>query len=135
MKKIFLDSDVLLDLTLKREDLLLPMLNVFKLIKERELQGMTSSVAFVNIHYFLNKYAKESKFALLFQLRSALTIIKVDEYIIDNALNSGLPDFEDAVQFYAAKSAVAEAIITRNVKDYKQTAIPVYTPEQFLRTL
>ncbi len=51
------------------------------------------------------------------------------------ALKSGIDDFEDAVQYYAAKSAHVDFIITRNIKDYKESTIPVLTAEQFLRTL
>ena len=68
-------------------------------------------------------------------LRSITSIIEVGELIIDSALKSRLNDFEDAVQYYTAKSAKADFIITRNIKDYKQSTIPVFTAEQFLRTL
>jgi hypothetical protein len=50
-------------------------------------------------------------------------------------VDSSFADFEDAVQYYAAISAKADAIITRNTKDYKHASIPVLTAEQFLKTL
>lgn len=135
MKTVFLDSDILLDATLKRPGFILPALNIINLVQNKQLEALTSSVVFVNVHYFLDRYDKANKFTLLKQLRGILSIINVDQDIIDLALKSGVDDFEDAVQYYAAKSAGADAIITRNIKDYKESTIPVLTAEQFLRTL
>lgn len=72
---------------------------------------------------------------LLKHFRSIISIVEVDETIIDLALQSDFIDFEDAVQYFAAKSVNADFIITRNIKDYKNSAIPVLTAEQFLNTL
>ncbi len=134
MKKIFLDSDIILDALLKRPQFLVPAMNIISLANIN-FKAITSSVAFVNVHYFLDKYDRTNKLQLLTRLRSVISIIEVGESIIDLALKSGVSDFEDAVQYYAAMSANADVIITRNIKDYKQSTIPVLTAEQFLRTL
>ncbi len=135
MIKAFVDSDVILDALLKRPGFYLPAINVLELAYEQRLKLLTSSVVFVNTHYFLDKYDKANKFELLKRLRSIISIIEVGEKIIDQALQSYFSDFEDAVQFYTAKSVGADFIITRNIKDYKNSTIPVLTAEQFLRTL
>ena len=134
MKNIFLDSDIILDALLKRPGFFLPAMNIISLANS-DLKIVTSSIAFINVHYFLDKFDRKNKFPLLKRLRSIISIIEVGETIIDLALKSGLTDFEDAVQYYAAMSAKADVIITRNIKDYKQSIIPVLTAEQFLRTL
>ncbi|HEY4327966.1 MAG TPA: PIN domain-containing protein [Mucilaginibacter sp.] len=135
MKRIFLDSDIILDALLKRPAFMLPAMNVISLANQSNFKLLTSSVAFVNVHYFLDKFDRAAKFPLLKGLKSVISIIEVGEPIIDLALKSGLNDFEDAVQYYAALSAKADVIVTRNIKDYKQSTIPVLTAEQFLRTL
>jgi predicted nucleic acid-binding protein len=114
---------------------MLPAMNVISLANQSNFKLLTSSVAFVNVHYFLDKFDRAAKFPLLKGLKSVISIIEVGEPIIDLALKSGLNDFEDAVQYYAALSAKADVIVTRNIKDYKQSTIPVLTAEQFLRTL
>jgi hypothetical protein len=96
---------------------------------------MTSAVAFVNAHYFLDKYDRQNKFQHLKWLRPNVSIINVDEKIIDMALKKGNNDFEDTVQYFAAINAGADVIITRNKKDYIQSDIPVLTPIEFLNTL
>lgn len=135
MKRIFLDSDILLDAVLKRPEFMLPALNLLALAHDSRFELMTSSVAFVNTHYFLNKFDKANKFVLLKRLRTAISIINVDETIIDQALKNGADDFEDTVQYYAARKSDVDFIITRNIKDYKQADIPVLTAEDFLRTI
>ena len=134
MKRIFLDSDIILDALLKRPEFLVPAMNIISLANIN-FKIVTSSVAFVNVHYFLDKFEKTNKLQLLARLRSIISIIEVGETIIDLALKSGINDFEDAVQYYSAMSVNADFIITRNIKDYKQSTIPVLTAEQFLRTL
>lgn len=135
MRKVFLDSDIILDALLNRPEVRIPALNVFELITQKRLIGVTSSIIFVNVHYFLNKFNRENKMFLLKHFRSIISIVEVDETIIDLALQSDFIDFEDAVQYFAAKSVNADFIITRNIKDYKNSAIPVLTAEQFLNTL
>jgi predicted nucleic acid-binding protein len=134
VKRIFLDSDIILDALLKRPEFLVPAMNIISLANIN-FKIVTSSVAFVNVHYFLDKFEKTNKLQLLARLRSIISIIEVGETIIDLALKSGINDFEDAVQYYSAMSVNADFIITRNIKDYKQSTIPVLTAEQFLRTL
>ncbi len=134
MKKIFLDSDIILDALLKRPGHFLPAMNIISLANIN-FKLVTSSVVFVNVHYFLDKFDRASKFPLLIKLRSVISVIEIGETIIDLALKSRLNDFEDAVQYFAALNANVDAIITRNIKDYKQASIPVLTAEQFLKTL
>jgi len=135
VKKVFIDSDIILDALLKRPGFDTQAMNLLALIYQNTIEGMTSSVAFMNVHYFLNKFDRLNKLHLLRELRSIVSLIKVGETEIDLALKSNFSDFEDAVQYYTAISAKADVIITRNIKDYKQSTIPVLTAEQFLRTL
>jgi hypothetical protein len=135
LKTIALDSDVILDALLYRTPFDLASLNILNMGYQHKLNLFTSSVAFVNVHYFLNKFDRENKRGLLVGLRKIVSICQVNEAIIDLALNSNLKDFEDAVQYYAARAVGAEAIITRNLKDYNHTDIPAFTAEQFLKRL
>jgi predicted nucleic acid-binding protein len=135
VKKVFLDSDIILDALLKRPGFYLPAANIIALADKKQLVFITSSIAFLNVHYFLDKFDKINKLLLLRGLRSFVSIIAIDETIIDQALKSDFKDIEDAAQFYAAKKAGTDFIITRNIQDYKHSTIPVLTAEQFLNTL
>jgi hypothetical protein len=69
------------------------------------------------------------------ELSKLLGILKVDDDIIKSALASDFKDFEDAIQYYTAQEYKRiDIIITRNIKDYKNSSLPVMTPETFMKT-
>ncbi|QQL48927.1 PIN domain-containing protein [Mucilaginibacter ginkgonis] len=135
MTNVYVDSDIILDALLRREPFYLAALNLIELAHNNTVRLHMSSSSFINVNYFLRKFFLGKTIETLKTLRLVLSIVIVDADTIDSALNSGFSDFEDGVQYYAAISAKAEYIITRNVKDYKNATIPVLTAEQFLRTV
>lgn len=98
-------------------------------------KAVTSSVIFVNVHYFLNKIAPATKMESLRRFRTVVQILSVDDKIIDMALESNFRDFEDAVQYYTAEKEACNFIITRNSKDYKNSKISILNAEQFIQML
>ena len=66
---------------------------------------------------------------------ASFKILSVTKKEIAKAFNSPMTDFEDALQAYCAKKANAKLIITRNIKDYKNSSVKVVTPEEFLLRL
>ncbi|HEY9197611.1 MAG TPA: PIN domain-containing protein [Mucilaginibacter sp.] len=136
MKSIFIDSDILLDLVLHRDPFYDWAKGLFLLFDSNIYKGCASVHSLLNTHYLAKKHAGEkaarTSIALL---ASRLNIITEDAIMVSYAIESNFKDFEDAIQFYAAKSAGADYIIIRNLKDYKESTIPVLTAEQFLRTL
>ncbi|MBD1364816.1 PIN domain-containing protein [Mucilaginibacter sp. ZT4R22] len=133
---LYVDSDVLLDLVLLRT----PFFGYTQLLlhesEKRKLELRTSALVFANMNYILSKKngaqaAKES----LRTLRSLINILPFEGDSVDWALSSPFADFEDAIQNHIAIKHNCDIIITRNIKDYKQSTIPVLTAEQFLRTI
>lgn len=134
MKSVFIGSDILLDALLNRAPFNREAIALLELVHNRTLLGFTSSIAFINTHYFLgkNELLRHGKLDIMKKLKKDISIINVDERIIDYALESKFSDFEDAVQYYAAKSAGCECIITKNSKHYKYANIPVLNAEQLI---
>lgn len=133
---LFIDSDILLDSILIRMPHFNFSIELIELGKGDDYSLCTSVHSLLNIHYavkkaFNEKIARQS----VSVLTKKLDIIKEDINTVQQAVDSAFSDFEDAVQYYTAISANADVIITRNIKDYKQSTIPVLTAEQFLRTL
>ena len=63
-------------------------------------------------------------------------IIGIDKQKILNSIgNDDFSDFEDCLQAECAKSFSADWIVTRNVKDFENSAIKAVTPDEFLRNL
>jgi len=132
-QKLFIDTDIILDILAKREPFYNPANQLFALIEEKKVDAFTTPVVFSNLFYILSKF-KSRNFAhsSLRKLRLLLTIIQVDEKVIDLALNSEFKDFEDAIQFYAAKFHNLDFIITRNVKDFVSKEIVILTAEDYI---
>ena len=55
----------------------------------------------------------------------------INEKIIDLALNG----FEDGLQYFNALENSQDIIITRNLKDFKGSKLPILTAKQFIETI
>jgi predicted nucleic acid-binding protein len=137
MKKIFIDSDIIVDFLTQREPFDQNSSKVLNLCINEKVKGYITPIIVSNIYYVLRKEidSKELKIKLK-SLLGFLDVIKVDKNIILTALNSDFKDFKDALQnFSAIENSEIDTILTRNVKDYKTSTLSVYTPESFLKTL
>ena len=135
-KKIFTDSDVILDILCKREPHYEYAAQVFSLADTRQLRLYTTPLVVANVYYILRKAIgiEKAKEALR-KLRLLMHIIAIEEQEIDLALNSPFSDFEDALQYYTAVRHHMDMLLTRNIKDYKEKALIIQTPEQFIKML
>jgi predicted nucleic acid-binding protein len=129
----FLDSDVILDVALAREPFVSESKTVLVMAQLRHFLGFTSSVCVANIYYILRKKAGDGRARdFLSRLLSFVTVLPVDHQLILEALKSPLGDFEDAMQYIAARRNNCDCIITRNTADYQKTSAGVYAPAEFL---
>ena len=133
MKKLYLDSDVLLDLLLDREPF---SDDIAKIIEESitsEIKLCTSPISITNIHYIIGRLENKNKADL--KTKKILQIVRMEnigQSVIDKASNSRFKDFEDSVQNYCAVESEHEIIITRNTKDYKESELSILTPREYL---
>ena len=136
MTDIFIDTDVIIDFVADRQPFSRQAAQVFTLLDQKKIKGYTSALCYSNLYYVLSKYAPHKKVIhMLNELAELVGILKVDENIIRSSLSSDFKDFEDAIQYYTAEEYKRiDVIITRNIKDYKNSNIPVMTPETFLKT-
>ena len=136
MKKIFLDTDVILDVSIEREMDIKDSVKIINLVENKLLNGYTSSVIFSNTYYIQRKLiGHDIAINFLKNLRMLLTVLNVDDLIIKKALETDFKDFEDAIQYYTAIENNMDCIITRNVDDYKNSTIPIYTPTELLKII
>lgn len=136
MSRIFLDTNVMLDLLGERVPFFDSIAKVVTLADQKKLAIIVSPLSFITIDYVLNKY--ESSESVLNKLRKFKIICEVcelNEEIIGKALNSNFKDFEDAVQYFTALQSNCSIIITRNGKDFKNSTIPIMTAEEYLSSI
>jgi predicted nucleic acid-binding protein len=109
---------------------------MFNYIEKGLLKGYASSLTFANLHYILRKECgSHLAIEVLKNLRKLVDILPVDDSIIEQALNSGFKDFEDAIQYHVAIANNITCLITRNLKDFSPATIRVCTAKDFLDQL
>jgi predicted nucleic acid-binding protein len=136
MTDLFIDTDVIIDFFTDRQPFSREAAQVFTLIDKKKVRGYTSALCYSNLYYVLTKHAPHKKvITMLTELSEMVGILKVDHDIIKASLASDFKDFEDAIQHYTAQEYKRiDVIITRNIKDYRKSAMPVMSPETFMKT-
>ncbi len=133
MNKLFVDTDVILDLLGQRIPHFHFSAVLFTFAEMKKLELYTNPLIMANTFYILRKQLgnDQAKNALR-KLRILLKVIDSSEAVIDKALNSDFSNFEDAIQYYTALEHGISVILTRNLRDYKNASVIVQTPETFL---
>lgn len=132
MKKVFLDTNVLLDFVLGREGMN-DTLAILQLREDEKVYLTTSILSMANVAYVAKKgRTKAELYELIQGLSEMIHTLQMDEVQLLEALAVIAPDFEDMLQMVCAKTHDCDAIITRNKKDFTLSSTPVYTPQEFL---
>lgn len=135
MDKIFLDTNVIIDSLGTRVPFDEDADIILSLADKKLIEALISSLSFSNIYYILRKSINPG--VLIEKLKTLSTItttLNVNSKIIQLALNSDFKDFEDTIQYYTAIEGKANIIVTRNLKDFSKSEIPVLTPEDYIKT-
>lgn len=136
MSRIFLDTNVILDLLGDRVPFFDSIAKVATLADQKKITLIVSALSFMTIDYVLNKYeTPESVLNKLRKFKIICEVCEVNEETIDKALNSNFKDFEDAVQYFIALQSNSSIIITRNGKDFKNSTIPIMTAQEYLSSI
>lgn len=135
MERVFVDTDIILDLLSKRQPFYIHSANLFSAADRNKIKIYVSSLSFANLNYILSKYfsAEQAK-KMLFKLKTMVTVLAVTDKVIELALSSDFKDFEDSIQYFTATEENIKILLTRNLKDYKKAENSVMTAEQFLKS-
>jgi len=137
MKKVLVDTNILIDLLADRQPFSKFAIEIFSLAQNNKVKLFTSSHSYATAHYLLKKYMSEADLRkALISLLDFIELVPIDTTIIKKSLLSKHKDFEDAIQIFAA-SAVdrVDFIVTRNLKDFKDAGITVLPPDELLNHL
>lgn len=134
MKKVFVDTNILIDLLADRPPFSKFAIEIFDLAERNKVKLFTSSHSFATTHYLLKKYIGEKELrAILHSLSDYIDLTAIDLPIIKKSLLSNHKDFEDAIQIVAANSIEnLDFIVTRNLKDFKNAGVNVLPPDELL---
>ena len=132
--RVLIDTNVILDVLLKRSPFSEAAIEVLKLSVREDIQEFVSASAITDIYYIAYKNMRDKAVVreLLKKLLLIVSVAGVSEEEIQKALELGWKDFEDSVQYSVALLNEMNGLITRNVKDYSSSEIQVWEPNQFL---
>jgi len=137
MKRVLIDTDVILDFFFDRKPFSEDAARVLSLCESGEINGFITSVIISNVYYLLRQQSPHEKVVKnLTQLVMITEVLTTDRNVIIKALNSNFKDFEDAIQNYSAElNGKIDLIVTRNTKDFTNSSLVVMTPENYLKIL
>lgn len=133
MKRVYLDTNIIIDLLGEREFFVENAQKIFSLGVDKKILLFTSSISIATAFYFIRKRFPE--FDSRNRIRLFLLICAVlnpEDATINDALSSPFSDFEDALQHSIARQGNCDIIITRNTKDFTKSTIPAIQPSEFI---
>lgn len=131
--RIFVDTDVCIDVLVNRAPFHQPAERIFSLAAKKKITAAVSALTFANAEHVLRmRYKLRDSRAILSSFKPVVTVLPITEKVIALSLASDFSDFEDAIQYHTAAEAGIDILVTRNVGDYKKAKIQIMTPESFL---
>jgi predicted nucleic acid-binding protein len=134
--KILFDTNIILDLLLDRKPFVEPVEILFSMVERGDLLGCLCSTTITTLYYLASKTVGRKKAQKEIQkLLTLFEIAPVNRPVLQAAIQSGFPDFEDGVIYESAVLIESDGIVTRDPKGFKKAGIQVYSPGELLRTL
>lgn len=139
MTKLFLDTNVILDLYLpgrEGKDAARTLLDL-RDASEDSIRLYLSFLSVANIAYVLRKYYDKARMKeIIRELFHFCDVLSMSDISILDALDSPCPDFEDSLQLSCAEMKECDFLLTSNLHHFQgKTWMTVLTPAQFLEKL
>lgn len=134
--KLFLDTNVVIDLLGEREPFYEAVAKIVSLADKGRIQLSVSALTYATAFYILSRF--EDKELVKEKIRKFKVISETSDLtdkVLDKGLSSKIRDFEDALQYFYALENECHIIITRNGKDFKESGLPVLSPDEYLNSL
>jgi predicted nucleic acid-binding protein len=135
--KVFLDANILLDLTLQRADYDVAREIMEVVISGRVQAFVTPSVLHILGYWLTKGYDQARAKDIILALLNDISTIDISHEQVIASLHSSIRNIEDALQYYAALHHKVDYFVSRD-KQLRKDAIsvlPVYSPEEFLREI
>lgn len=134
--KILIDTNVILDVLCNRKDFVEDSAKIFKLCEVKKLTGYISALSIPNIVYIMRKELDEDKIReVIEKLSLVFDIVDLKGDDLKKATALSFSDYEDAVQSQQAVRIKADYIVTRNIKDYKNSKVMAIKPAELFERI
>ena len=135
--RVLIDTNIVLDFLWQREPFFQDADLLFQAIDAGQLIGYVTATTLTDIFYISRKHTRSVEQArqAVLETLTAMVICPIDRAVLESAFNSGLVDFEDAVQIFGAVAQGLDAILTRDNKGFLSSPIPVLSIQELLQQL
>ncbi len=134
--RVLFDTNVLIDFLLDRAPFAEAAADLLSRADRGQIQGLACADSFTTIFYLMQKAInREAARRHISSLLSVLDVTPVNRATLEQAAESGLRDFEDAVVVESARQASVDCVVTRNEKDFAGSRVTVYSPRALLALL
>jgi predicted nucleic acid-binding protein len=131
--KVLIDTNVVLDVLCKRPDFFEASSKVWKYCEVKKIEGYICALSIPNIVYILRKELTPQKTQqIINQILMIFEVVDLKSSDLKNAADMYLSDYEDAVQMACANRIRANYIVTRNIRDFKESKILALKPSELL---
>lgn len=132
-----IDTCIIVDVLQNREPFSKDGNSLFLLCANKQFEGYLTAKAVTDIYYLAHKQTHDNEATrdILVKLCNLFTLLDTASIDIKKAISSEITDFEDAVMVETAIRSKIDCIVTRNIKDYAKSSIPIYSPAEFLKVL
>ena len=136
MPSVLIDLNIVLDVLQKREPFYASSAGLLAAVEMGRVQGYVAAHSITTLFYLIEKSRSSADArSTITNLLQFIKIVPVEASTIEQALNLDYRDFEDAVQMICAVQNKVDCLITRNIKDYQPSLLPVMQPVDFLSAL
>lgn len=133
VRRVLFDTNVVLDDLLDRQPFASDASKLTAAVERGETNGILCATTVTTIYYFVSRELGDAQArAHIATLLSLFEIAPVDIGVLSAAFNLDFTDYEDAVLHEAAIRAGAEAIVTRNRRDFRNASLQIYSPDELL---
>ena len=134
--RALVDTNIVMDVLLARRPFVDSASRVFSLVEQSKIEASLCATTVTTVDYLLTQsLSRDEARQALRGLLKLFEIAPVNRSVIDKALRSKIEDFEDAILEQAARLVGAEAIITRNTKDFHRSSINALDPAELLAAI
>ena len=134
--RFLIDANIVLDVLQKREPYWKDSSVIWKLCETEQIEGYISTLTFANLMYVMRRELDPAQIRdVLDKLRLIFRFADFTAADMEKAAEIGWDDFEDAIQAATAERIMADSIITRNVRDFRNSKVIAFTPSEFIARL
>lgn len=135
--KVLIDTNITLDFLLQREPFFQDAELLFQAIDAGQVIGHVTATTLTDIFYISRKHTRSIDQArqVVSAILTVMLVCPIDRTVLESAFNSGLVDFEDAVQIFGAISQGLDGILTRDNKGFLSSPIPVLSIQELFQQL